>query len=634
MQDSVDQVALQIEGTEFEIGWQISSPLMLSPTNELSNPFFTMSHGDHSHSLIMDLGISSPLFSFEKKHRLSPQELSLTRSNEDVLELDYFSLDTSIKRQRLQQHPIRQSSASLASTTSSATPSEAAESDILERTIQDEETSLLNQDMASCSIPSQPERLSSNVGLGFNVNHDRNYDDQQHQISSPPSHASLTLNTFNLSDFISDQEHELYQPSYAFDARSSTGFVTPERPLYHRDVRNLTNRSVSYSPVSTNSPSTPQLEDNQFQHSSLRIMVQNDHVFDANDKSMGSHGLFNTRQGQDEVKPKMLMRSYTDPVEILSCNPSQITPNHHRHLMSEDDESSSAGYFLSLHLNEQDMVPNLHPHDEYSNSSLESSPTQDHQNMWTSMEENESKQDVFDGSSSPLYQHQESRPMVHSFSAPSSQSHQKLDVEHFATETRVSVMRSARLSAMAAGRQSSSPYQSPTLQQGGQFDSANEAIDSMPGIITKRSRGRRVPNNPEELNNLGKSGKVYTCKVPGCGKCFKRSEHLKRHVRSIHTNEKPFTCHCGKTFSRHDNLNQHARVHMDSESNPDDESSSVSPSPSPMSLSGSKRLAMKRGSSSLVSSRLRQATNASDEDQEDEEFEANMFVMSGTDFNA
>lgn len=26
--------------------------------------------------------------------------------------------------------------------------------------------------------------------------------------------------------------------------------------------------------------------------------------------------------------------------------------------------------------------------------------------------------------------------------------------------------------------------------------------------------------------------------VPGCGKCFKRSEHLKRHVRSIHTNEK------------------------------------------------------------------------------------------------
>ncbi|PWN49986.1 hypothetical protein IE53DRAFT_305830, partial [Violaceomyces palustris] len=82
--------------------------------------------------------------------------------------------------------------------------------------------------------------------------------------------------------------------------------------------------------------------------------------------------------------------------------------------------------------------------------------------------------------------------------------------------------------------------------------------------ITKRSRGRRVPSKPEEMNNLGKSGKVYTCKVPGCGKCFKRSEHLKRHVRSIHTDDKPFMCPfpgCRKRFSRHDNLNQHARVH-------------------------------------------------------------------------
>lgn len=36
----------------------------------------------------------------------------------------------------------------------------------------------------------------------------------------------------------------------------------------------------------------------------------------------------------------------------------------------------------------------------------------------------------------------------------------------------------------------------------------------------------------------GKVKKVFLCKVPGCGKCFKRSEHLKRHVRSIHTNDK------------------------------------------------------------------------------------------------
>lgn len=92
------------------------------------------------------------------------------------------------------------------------------------------------------------------------------------------------------------------------------------------------------------------------------------------------------------------------------------------------------------------------------------------------------------------------------------------------------------------------------------------------GLITKRSRGRRVPNKPEEMNNLGKSGKVYTCKVPGCGKCFKRSEHLKRHVRSIHTDDKPYLClypACNKRFSRHDNLNQHARVHITTTSSSD-----------------------------------------------------------------
>ncbi|KAG0330141.1 hypothetical protein BGZ99_008004 [Dissophora globulifera] len=75
----------------------------------------------------------------------------------------------------------------------------------------------------------------------------------------------------------------------------------------------------------------------------------------------------------------------------------------------------------------------------------------------------------------------------------------------------------------------------------------------------KRSRGRRVSCNPDN------SGcKVFTCWFDDCGKIFKRSEHLKRHVRSIHTMEKPFECpiqNCPKRFSRSDNLNQHIRIH-------------------------------------------------------------------------
>ena len=124
--------------------------------------------------------------------------------------------------------------------------------------------------------------------------------------------------------------------------------------------------------------------------------------------------------------------------------------------------------------------------------------------------------------------------------------------------------------------------------------------------LTKKSRGRGVPTiatlemsgrgrgcqtfGEDEYTESGKrrnGARLYTCNVPGCGKCFARGEHLKRHVRSIHTYEKrastfPFCfgshvpclivveiAHkcpypgCGKDFSRHDNLGQHMRVHKD-----------------------------------------------------------------------
>ena len=74
--------------------------------------------------------------------------------------------------------------------------------------------------------------------------------------------------------------------------------------------------------------------------------------------------------------------------------------------------------------------------------------------------------------------------------------------------------------------------------------------------LTKKSRGRRVPTMEEfraeaaasvkSGNNRKKSAttpsnkasRTYTCDVDGCGKLFARGEHLKRHVRSIHTYEK------------------------------------------------------------------------------------------------
>ena len=70
--------------------------------------------------------------------------------------------------------------------------------------------------------------------------------------------------------------------------------------------------------------------------------------------------------------------------------------------------------------------------------------------------------------------------------------------------------------------------------------------------LTKKSRGRRVPtmSSLEDMRSAasgagrkrqgkgGKTARMYMCEVKGCGKCFARGEHLKRHVRSIHTYEK------------------------------------------------------------------------------------------------
>ncbi|RMJ26257.1 hypothetical protein PHISP_02889 [Aspergillus sp. HF37] len=44
-----------------------------------------------------------------------------------------------------------------------------------------------------------------------------------------------------------------------------------------------------------------------------------------------------------------------------------------------------------------------------------------------------------------------------------------------------------------------------------------------------------------------------------CGRSFRRTEHLERHVRT-HTKEKPFVCSCGAAFTRRDLLKRHSRI--------------------------------------------------------------------------
>ena len=57
-----------------------------------------------------------------------------------------------------------------------------------------------------------------------------------------------------------------------------------------------------------------------------------------------------------------------------------------------------------------------------------------------------------------------------------------------------------------------------------------ESLEDLRSAASGAGRKRQGPG--------GKGARMYLCEVEGCGKCFARGEHLKRHVRSIHTYEK------------------------------------------------------------------------------------------------
>lgn len=57
--------------------------------------------------------------------------------------------------------------------------------------------------------------------------------------------------------------------------------------------------------------------------------------------------------------------------------------------------------------------------------------------------------------------------------------------------------------------------------------------------------------------------KLKPFKCVECSKCFRRMEHLRRHLK-VHTLERPFECHipgCNRRFSRSDNLKAHIKTH-------------------------------------------------------------------------
>lgn len=120
------------------------------------------------------------------------------------------------------------------------------------------------------------------------------------------------------------------------------------------------------------------------------------------------------------------------------------------------------------------------------------------------------------------------------------------------------------MSTVADSQSGSAQSQSPPSNEGStsnatepknesESNSGSENAGSTPLAAPTSRRGRKQSLTEDP-------SKTFVCDI--CSRRFRRQEHLKRHYRSLHTQDKPFECgDCGKKFSRSDNLAQHARTH-------------------------------------------------------------------------
>ncbi|XP_026216736.1 transcription factor Sp6 isoform X2 [Anabas testudineus] len=95
----------------------------------------------------------------------------------------------------------------------------------------------------------------------------------------------------------------------------------------------------------------------------------------------------------------------------------------------------------------------------------------------------------------------------------------------------------------------------PKPQRRSSSRGAGQAVCRCPNCVHAEQLGQSTDDNRRKH--------MHNCHIPGCGKAYAKTSHLKAHLR-WHSGDRPFVCNwlfCGKRFTRSDELQRHLQTH-------------------------------------------------------------------------